>query len=495
MVDKGEHSHRKLPWHQSLIGQLAIWSGTVLLIAYSISVFISYQGVKSLTPLVYDQSIEYHLSLAMQQAKGIHQFKQRIAIEKMRPLIRAWQRNQYETPSKVTVLGWSNSLDDDLLPESDLKDIEEIEEPFVDDSGPLLEWIERDRLRVLNYIINFKSIPEIESFDRTADLKVRYQLIGSELSSKIIPSLSWAYLISISISFLLFGIAFVYIGRRFERHLVTLLDGFAIWGGGRRRFRFYSKLPGELGIVARQFNKMASSLAEEQEKTLRLEKIASWQGMARRLSHEIKNPLTPIKMMMAQLVRKYPGDDTKFAQLLGESNDIIQGEIRSLTRLIDHFARFAELPTPEIHHVDIVPVIRKVGDLLSRSFTQHKFTYLGEPSHTLAVDEDLIKEVLLNLCKNAYEASESPIHLVIELMIQARHARISISDNGPGIPVEQQKKIFEPYFSRKPGVRKGAGLGLTICQKIILDHGGSISMRSQPGQTMFVIELPRNLIS
>ena len=247
-------------------------------------------------------------------------------------------------------------------------------------------------------------------------------------------------------------------------------------------------------MISLQFNKMADIVESNRKRTLYLEKMSSWQIIARKLAHEIKNPLTPIQMMISQVVRRYPNKDDDFGKLLYKCHAIIIEEVNRLRHMVDNFSKFAQLPSPTFEPFDLVTICQQALDLEKAAFDHHDFKFSHKVDHAIAlIDKHLLKQTLINLLKNAAESCGASKSLItIDLMVDNHFYQIKVTDNGPGIPEELQNRIFEAYFTTKDtGPSPGMGLGLAVCQKIIIDHGGEMQVRSKPGETCFTIILPK----
>jgi two-component system nitrogen regulation sensor histidine kinase NtrY len=224
---------------------------------------------------------------------------------------------------------------------------------------------------------------------------------------------------------------------------------------------------------------------------LRAKKAETWQDVARKIAHEVKNPLTPIKLSAERLRKKYLEKAPDFERVFEESSQTIIQQVDGLKRLLDEFSEFARMPRPNPVSQDLVPLVDSVIHLYE---TAHKDVVFvkdipaGLPE--LLLDQEQMKRVFINLFKNAVEVMEGGG----EIRVSARPAagdgmvRIEVADNGPGISMEDVSRLFEPYFSRK---KKGGGLGLAIVERIIADHNGSIhAEQNHPQGARFIIELP-----
>ena len=268
----------------------------------------------------------------------------------------------------------------------------------------------------------------------------------------------------------------------------------------------------EIGLLIASFNRMAADLQENRRQRVEAEKVAAWREIARRLAHEIKNPLTPIQLTVQQMRDKYPGDDPAYHRLLNDCADIVTDEVETLKNLVKAFADFARLPDLKVAPADLNALISDVGKLYADAPLTLALT--GDlPS--VDVDETQMRRALINLIENAEDALSEGGRITITTRI--RHeatgnrqqatgnsenpkdpmphpptggdwVELEVSDTGNGIPPEHLSRIFEPYFSTK---RTGMGLGLAIVRNIIEQHGGQIAARSRPGEgTAFTIRLP-----
>ncbi|MCB9638296.1 MAG: hypothetical protein H6727_05215 [Myxococcales bacterium] len=238
---------------------------------------------------------------------------------------------------------------------------------------------------------------------------------------------------------------------------------------------------------------MLRHIQQQQQNEVFKEQVARWQDIARRLAHEIKNPLTPILLSIQQLVRIYKGTDQAFLRSLHTSEEIIQEEVQTLRRLVDEFSSFAKLPPVEPSLIDLNALLREYLEAYDW-FRGKAKVHFDAPEGALWVmaDRMLFRSVLHNLVQNAMEAG-SPVVILRAGRVPPRQVICQVEDQGPGIPVHLQSKIFTPYFTTK---QLGTGLGLAIAKKIIIDHGGSITVGSNTlGGATFSILLPEAVSS
>jgi two-component system nitrogen regulation sensor histidine kinase NtrY len=224
---------------------------------------------------------------------------------------------------------------------------------------------------------------------------------------------------------------------------------------------------------------------------VRAQKVAAWREVARRLAHEIKNPLTPIQLSAERMRRHFSGAPDQTRALVDECTSTIVGEVESLKGLVDEFSQFARMPAPRAVPTDLHALLQDTLGLYRGIFTDvdiHPRFAAGVPRVT--VDPEQIRRVVINVIDNAIEAMDQRGTIEIETAHDAANnlVRLVISDDGPGIPAAEREKLFLPYYSTK---RRGSGLGLAIVRRIVAEHGGSIEVTdSAPRGTRFTIELP-----
>jgi two-component system nitrogen regulation sensor histidine kinase NtrY len=234
---------------------------------------------------------------------------------------------------------------------------------------------------------------------------------------------------------------------------------------------------------------------------IRTQRVAAWRDVARRLAHEIKNPLTPIQLCAERMRRHFSAAPAPVRELVEECTSTIVGEVESLKELVDEFAQFARMPAPRVVPADLHALLADTLALYNGLFhdirLERRFT---EALPRVRVDVEQIRRVIINLVDNAVEAlggtaaPARPNGDAPTIVIETRHdrvngvARILVADNGPGIPAADRDKLFMPYYSTK---RRGSGLGLAIVRRIIAEHGGSIEVADNtPSGTVFTIDLP-----
>jgi signal transduction histidine kinase len=248
----------------------------------------------------------------------------------------------------------------------------------------------------------------------------------------------------------------------------------------------------EIGQLADSFNHMTRDLRDQRERLLQAERVAAWRELARRLAHELKNPLFPLQLTVENLLRAREHGEQQFNETFHESASTLLAEIASLKAIIGRFSDFSKMPQPQLKEVRLSELVSEVVKLHQAQLSQAEITYQFQPSETpedpIAADPDLLHRALSNLVLNAIEAMPDGGTLTLRTRQDSSSACIEISDTGKGLTPEECERLFTPYYTSKV---HGTGLGLAIVQSIVSDHGGRISVSSQPGRgTTFIIELP-----
>jgi signal transduction histidine kinase len=287
----------------------------------------------------------------------------------------------------------------------------------------------------------------------------------------------------------------MFVARRTAHDLDRLVEGSIAAAKGDLDFRVPVRAADEVGAVASAFNFMMEDLRTSKERLVIAERIAAWQEIARRLAHEIKNPLTPIQMAMDTLKKSWKKQHPSFDEILEESTTTVLQEADRLKHIVAEFSDFARMPKPEFGRVDLDELVR--GGLALYKEAAPIETHLSGKIPDVDADKNQLNQVLLNLVENARDAiSQRPdpatgkIHVTTKLGDAGDRALLIVEDNGPGVPPELKDKVFAPYFTTKHS-KGGTGLGLAIVHRIVSDHGGRIVITdAKGGGARFLIELP-----
>jgi nitrogen fixation/metabolism regulation signal transduction histidine kinase len=278
--------------------------------------------------------------------------------------------------------------------------------------------------------------------------------------------------------------------RQVTRRVARLHEAARRVGAGDLSVRVAPKGKDELAELGRAFDGMVAELGQARSRLEYLQKVSAWQEVARRLAHEIKNPLTPIQLAVQELASKYRGDDAAYRRLLDTATEILSEEIGGLRRLVDDFSAFAKLPEVDTKAVDLNVLLAEILRL-QPEWQGFVTVEPGVAPVPALCDRTLFRRVIANLVENAVQAAQGAGRTpVVRISIEARDGRaaVAVADNGPGVAEADRQHIFDPYVTHREG---GTGLGLAIVRKIVIDHGGDVSVGASPsGGAIFTVLLP-----
>ncbi len=247
---------------------------------------------------------------------------------------------------------------------------------------------------------------------------------------------------------------------------------------------------GEIGALAAAFNQMTRELLEQRERLVQAERVAAWRELARRLAHELKNPLFPLQITVENLQRARAGHPGEFDEVFLESTATLLAELGKLRGIVGRFSDFAQMPRPQLETVDLNGMVReslKVFDAQMQAAGVTLRLDLAADLRAVQADPGQLGRALQNLVLNAIDAMPAGGTLAIRTAAHEGGVRLEISDTGQGLTQEECDRLFTPYYTTKT---HGTGLGLAIVQSVVSDHGGKIGVRSEPGKgTTFVIDL------
>jgi len=230
------------------------------------------------------------------------------------------------------------------------------------------------------------------------------------------------------------------------------------------------------------FNRMTHELRGARLRLRRVERIAAWRDVARRIAHEIKNPLLPLQLSIETLRKTKQRNHPEFDEIFWESTETMLEEVTRLSRIVSEFSRFARMPAPSLAEMDLSRLVEKVATPYEDPRVE---LALAEPC-ALVGDREQLTQVITNLLQNALTEARDRVR--VSTVDAGSEVRLVVEDDGPGVPEDQREAVFEPYFTKKEG---GTGLGLAIVDRIVGDHGGSIELgASSLGGARFVITLP-----
>ncbi len=248
----------------------------------------------------------------------------------------------------------------------------------------------------------------------------------------------------------------------------------------------------ELGLLAAAFNRMTEQLIEQRDRLVQAERVAAWRELARRLAHELKNPLFPLQITIENLLRAR--GQPEFEEVFRESAQTLLDELANLRTIVGRFSDFAKMPRPQLQAVNVNEVVRGAArvfeaQIKSPSSAPIKVDLrLSDKLANIQADPDLLHRAVQNLILNALDAMPEGGTLALSTATAADGVHLEVSDTGKGLTPEECARLFTPYYTSK---QHGTGLGLAIVQSVVSDHGGRISVESEPGRgTKFRVELP-----
>jgi signal transduction histidine kinase len=249
----------------------------------------------------------------------------------------------------------------------------------------------------------------------------------------------------------------------------------------------------EVGVLARSFNHMTEQLANQREKLVQTERVAAWRELARRLAHELKNPLFPLQLTVENLVRARRLPAEEFDEVFNESTQTLSMEIGNLKKIIGRFSDFSKMPKPDLERVEAKDIVARARSLYAAGREDGPkiivATDVDDRPMPLMVDPELLHRALSNLVLNAKDAMPEGGTVTISAHPKGDVIELRVADTGQGMTPEECERLFTPYYTTK---QHGTGLGLAIVQSVVTDHAGTISVESCEGRgATFVITLPR----
>ena len=286
----------------------------------------------------------------------------------------------------------------------------------------------------------------------------------------------------------------LWISARITKPVEELAEGAREVATGRWDTRIDVRGTDEVGQLAIAFNNMTRTLASQKERLLQTERVAAWRELARRLAHELRNPLFPMQITIENLQKARRLDAKQFLEVFNESTATLKAELANLNTIVGRFSDFSKMPAPRFVRVNVNEVLRNAVRLFEPQFTAvgkptiTQEPFLTDPLPDIDADPDLLHRAFQNLVLNAMDAMPAGGTLTLRTSEREGHVRIEVADTGKGLTQEECKRLFTPYYTTK---QMGTGLGLAIVQSVVSDHHGNISVTSEEGRgTTFRIDLP-----
>jgi signal transduction histidine kinase len=289
----------------------------------------------------------------------------------------------------------------------------------------------------------------------------------------------------------------LWIAARVSRPIEQLAAAAERVAAGNWETRVKERGSDEISVLARSFNHMTGQLVSQRERLVQTERVAAWRELARRLAHELKNPLFPLQLTVENLVRARELPEAEFDEIFRESTGTLGMEIANLKTIIGRFSDFSKMPKPQLERIDARDAVERVRALYetagaatgeNAATIRFKVALSKEPL-PIDADPELLHRALSNLVLNAMDAMPSGGTLTLSAKALRDKVEIRVADTGAGMTPEECERLFTPYYTTK---EHGTGLGLAIVQSVVADHAGTIAVESPPdGGAAFVITLPK----
>jgi two-component system, NtrC family, nitrogen regulation sensor histidine kinase NtrY len=294
---------------------------------------------------------------------------------------------------------------------------------------------------------------------------------------------------------ILLAVAFsLWIAARVSRPIEQLARAAEDVAGGNWDVRVPQRGRDEVSVLARSFNHMTEELKNQRERLVQSERVAAWRELARRLAHELKNPLFPLQLTVENLARARQLPEPEFDEVFHESTATLNAEIANLKKIVGRFSDFSKMPKPELERIDAKDAVERVRALYANAavareaMVQFETNFAVEPM-PINADPELLHRALSNLILNAMDAMPNGGTLTISAKPKGDQVELRVTDTGEGLTPEECERLFTPYYTTK---QHGTGLGLAIVQSVVADHQGTIAVESRAGGgATFIITLPR----
>ena len=247
----------------------------------------------------------------------------------------------------------------------------------------------------------------------------------------------------------------------------------------------------EVARLIASFNQMTDELLRQRDRAVQAERVAAWRELARRLAHELKNPLFPLQITVENLMKARQQNSPEFNDIFAEGTTTLLAELNNLKKIVGRFSDFSKMPTPRLQPVNVNQLLEEIARLFAPQLSAaakpiNLETDFSATNTTVSGDPDLLRRAFENLILNAIDAMPNGGTLRIATSTKSGIVAVEVADTGAGLMEEEAKRLFTPYYTTK---QHGTGLGLAIVQSVISDHGASIAVSSVPGKgTKFRME-------
>ena len=352
-----------------------------------------------------------------------------------------------------------------------------------------VQWIQQDAAAIVSYDLGM----DFDAGKSTLENQIeRFETIN-ELRRNMQPLLIYFYVVFLLPTLLMTAIIAISFTRKITNPIVELTEAIQRVAEGDFTIHILTRRNDELGMLIRSFNTMVQDLEKTRAALVNSEKISIWQNMAQQLAHEIKNPLTPIKLSAERVLRRWQNEPEKIGEILEKSMMAIIQETEGLSELLNEFRTLSKPMEPSNSTTDLRQLLEETITAYSNSYPNIEFNIENVQNKImLKIEKHRLSQIMTNLVINAIAAMDGAGSIEIRTDLvkkqEACYCRISVRDSGKGISQQEGQLIFTPYYTTKDS---GTGLGLPIVERIVSDHGGTIWFDSAEniGST-FYVDLP-----
>jgi nitrogen fixation/metabolism regulation signal transduction histidine kinase len=357
--------------------------------------------------------------------------------------------------------------------------------------GQKSEYVHHENIGRLNYSSAYQPFYNNEG-KRLAFINLQHFGQQSEFENQIqkfLVAIINVFILLLAVSIVLA----IFISNWLTAPLRLLQESFAAVRFGTHNEPISYNKEDEIGSLVKDYNQKLEELEFAAQQLARSERESAWREMAKQVAHEIKNPLTPMKLSVQQLQRTYNPEDPKSGDKLQKVANSIVEQIDALTKIANEFSTFAKMPNPSEERLELISLVKRVKEVFTADDGSEITVHSDEDEIFIKADKDQIIRVFNNLIKNATQAipQDQEGKITIDLKMESSTVLVTITDNGVGIEQSKLGKIFVPYFTTKSN---GTGLGLAMVKQMVENHHGSIDFDTVEGKgTTFFIKLPLTL--
>jgi signal transduction histidine kinase len=359
--------------------------------------------------------------------------------------------------------------------------------------GPLVEVVEK---RIADHAANFGDSHfaySVLPLSPANEVQTAYVIVGRSIEPRqqFQRGLIISALVSLFIAILVGSLLGSVVARRITEPVEEFAQAAAKVAAGDWKQHVEIKTTDEIGQLGESFNRMTSDLVAQRDRLVQAERVAAWRELARRLAHELKNPLFPLQLTIETMEKARQMGSPDLPEIVREGTRTLHEEFTQLKNVIARFSDFSKMPAPEVQSVD-VNALTQTALQLQQPVLQAKsirsLIELDSAALQASADPVLLRRAIDNLILNAIDAMPGGGTLTVRTSRSDDRVAIEVADSGSGLTPEECERLFTPYYTTK---QHGTGLGLAIVQSIVSDHGGQINVRSEKGiGTTFRMEFP-----